>query len=261
MKKNYFTISEFGKLRNININSLRYYEKIGLLTPNYVDPKTNYRYYTAKQLMELDVIHLCIMLGIPLKELKKYNTEKEGIEIRKLLEDGKKIAEERIAETKANLKQIEITLDNIDSLKAYENKNDKYIRKIRERKLVISESFEEIDIHQIEKETRWIHKYAQNNKLYPILPAGMIIEFTKEGKAKHRMFFEITNQEAKGEQIITLPEGDYLCTQTYLKATEDVKEIIKKTYGKQEHSIVIVSNMILEKLSYKEKIAEIQKKI
>jgi len=29
--KNYFTISEFAKLRNININSLRYYEKLGLL--------------------------------------------------------------------------------------------------------------------------------------------------------------------------------------------------------------------------------------
>lgn len=31
--KKYFTISEFAKLRNININSLRYYEKIGVLKP------------------------------------------------------------------------------------------------------------------------------------------------------------------------------------------------------------------------------------
>ena len=31
--KNYYTISEFAKLRDININSLRYYEKLGLLKP------------------------------------------------------------------------------------------------------------------------------------------------------------------------------------------------------------------------------------
>ena len=35
--KNYFTISEFAKLRDININSLRYYEKIGILKPAKID--------------------------------------------------------------------------------------------------------------------------------------------------------------------------------------------------------------------------------
>lgn len=43
--KKYFTISEFAKLRNININSLRYYEKIGVLRPCFVDENTGYRYY------------------------------------------------------------------------------------------------------------------------------------------------------------------------------------------------------------------------
>ena len=49
-----FTISEFAKLRDININSLRYYERIGVLTPAYTDPDTGYRYYTPDQLSILD---------------------------------------------------------------------------------------------------------------------------------------------------------------------------------------------------------------
>lgn len=61
--KHGFTISEFAKLRNININSLRYYEKIGVLTPSYTDPKTGYRYYTPDQLSVLDAI-LCIDLHL-----------------------------------------------------------------------------------------------------------------------------------------------------------------------------------------------------
>ena len=68
----YFTISEFGKLRNVNINSLRYYEKIGILKPDHVDAETGYRYYSPDQLPILDVILLWLDFGMPLKELKSY---------------------------------------------------------------------------------------------------------------------------------------------------------------------------------------------
>ena len=43
----YFTISKFARLRGIDINSLRYYERLGILIPAYTDPHTRYRYYTA----------------------------------------------------------------------------------------------------------------------------------------------------------------------------------------------------------------------
>ena len=76
--KDYFTISEFASLRNININSLRYYEKMGLLVPAHVDPQTRYRYYSARQLVE-----------------KEYQTTSGTIEIRRLLEDGKRAAEKK----------------------------------------------------------------------------------------------------------------------------------------------------------------------
>ena len=67
---NYLKISEFAKLRNVNINSLLYYEKIGVLRPAYVDPHSKYRYYSPEQLIILDTILLAINLGIPLKNLK-----------------------------------------------------------------------------------------------------------------------------------------------------------------------------------------------
>ena len=54
--KNYFLISEFAKLRGININSLRYYEKLGILKPAYIDENTNYRYYSVEQISLLNKI-------------------------------------------------------------------------------------------------------------------------------------------------------------------------------------------------------------
>lgn len=56
--ENHFTIGEFAKLRGININSLLYYEKIGILKSDYIDPKTKYRYYSSSQFSALDLIML-----------------------------------------------------------------------------------------------------------------------------------------------------------------------------------------------------------
>lgn len=36
----YFTISRFARLRGIDINSLRYYERLGILKPAWTDPHT-----------------------------------------------------------------------------------------------------------------------------------------------------------------------------------------------------------------------------
>ena len=78
--KNYFTISEFAKLRNININSLRYYEKLGLLKPAYIDENNGYRYYSAEQVSLLNKIILCIQLGIPLKDMVAFLDEDGNLE-------------------------------------------------------------------------------------------------------------------------------------------------------------------------------------
>ena len=41
-------IGELSKSFQISIDTLRYYDRIGLLKP-YVDPTNNYRYYSAEQ--------------------------------------------------------------------------------------------------------------------------------------------------------------------------------------------------------------------
>ena len=42
--KELFTIGEMAELFQINIRTLRYYDDIGLLCPETVNPETGYRY-------------------------------------------------------------------------------------------------------------------------------------------------------------------------------------------------------------------------
>lgn len=129
--KNHFTISEFAKLRNININSLRYYEKIGLLKPAVIDEHNGYRYYAAEQLSTLDTILLCIDLKIPLKELEKYIGADGLLDGHRLFEDGKQLALQRINEIQMGLSKIEYALQSLADCREYANAKGLYKRLIR----------------------------------------------------------------------------------------------------------------------------------
>lgn len=111
----YFTISEFGKLRNVNINSLRYYEKIGILKPHHVDAQIGYRYYSPDQLPILDVILLCLDFGMPLKKLKSYISDDKCINNSELLEIGRQMAQKCLHKAQIELNKIEYTQRYVQS--------------------------------------------------------------------------------------------------------------------------------------------------
>lgn len=88
----YLPISDFAKLRNVNPKSLRYYERIGALIPAYTDPETGYRYYVLEQLVEMDMILMCLELNIPLRDAEQYRKSDQTLDIRHLLQDGQQKA-------------------------------------------------------------------------------------------------------------------------------------------------------------------------
>lgn len=62
-------IGDFALLTNIPVKTLRYYDDIGLLNPAHID-NSNYRYYGAKQLVELNKIIELKETGFTLNEIK-----------------------------------------------------------------------------------------------------------------------------------------------------------------------------------------------
>lgn len=114
----YFSIGKVAKLKNVSIKSLRYYDSIGILKPAYINTNTNYRYYTEEQLYLLDVIHLCITLGIPLKNIQNY-VKNNSINLQKLLYDSKIIADQRIHDIYSDLEALQNTLSSLSLSDTY----------------------------------------------------------------------------------------------------------------------------------------------
>lgn len=64
-----FKIGEFSKLTQVSVRMLRYYDETGLLKPAKIDTFTNYRFYTAEQIPDLNKILFLRDLGFSVVEI------------------------------------------------------------------------------------------------------------------------------------------------------------------------------------------------
>ena len=66
-----YKIGEFSKLVNVPVKTLRYYYEINLFKPQEIDLFSGYRYYSEKQINDLEVILSLKEVGFSLEEIKK----------------------------------------------------------------------------------------------------------------------------------------------------------------------------------------------
>ncbi|WP_314588114.1 MerR family transcriptional regulator [Paenibacillus terrigena] len=75
-----FKISEFSKISQLSVKTLRYYDQMNLLKPAHIDKFTSYRYYSADQLFELHRILAFKELGFSLEQIRQMMSEHIPIE-------------------------------------------------------------------------------------------------------------------------------------------------------------------------------------
>jgi DNA-binding transcriptional MerR regulator/effector-binding domain-containing protein len=70
--KEIFTVGEFSNLFQVDVQTLRYYDSIGLLVPAYRDSNNGYRHYRFDQVYQLASIRYLRRLGYSLKQIRDY---------------------------------------------------------------------------------------------------------------------------------------------------------------------------------------------
>lgn len=92
-----WTIGEVAKLFEVSTDTLRYYEKIGLLTSKK-NKENSYRYYSYDEIIRMMDILFFRNLELPVKEIKEILTKRDISDIKNLLLDSQDIVEHRIQE-------------------------------------------------------------------------------------------------------------------------------------------------------------------
>ncbi len=110
-----FRIGEFSKIAQVSGRLLRYYDSIGLLTPEHTDPATGYRYYSAHQLPRLNRILALKDLGLSLDQITRLMDDNITPDtLRGMLTMKKAQLEQTLSEELARLRSVEARLLQID---------------------------------------------------------------------------------------------------------------------------------------------------
>ncbi|MBR4551743.1 MAG: MerR family transcriptional regulator [Oscillospiraceae bacterium] len=67
--KEYYSIGETAKLLGVSTQTLRYYDREGILRPETINEETGYRYYSYMQFHKIDRIKYLQSLGLSLEEI------------------------------------------------------------------------------------------------------------------------------------------------------------------------------------------------
>lgn len=258
MLNRYLTISEFAKLRNVSIGSLRYYEKLKILVPARIDPKTKYRYYLPEQISVLDTITLCTLLGIPLKNLKEYIDKNGNLDEKRILESGKKAMQEQISAMQTGVEITQFNLNNMNQNQKYSSRKGIYTRRIEERFFIEAPFYGNWnDLTRKEKAAMDLFHYAQEQDMAPVFPAGILIH-CKTTPVSYSFFVQVLHPSTQDEQVIRIPETDFSCMQIDVTHQTNILDILRENFKTKELNTVIISNMPLHKSSFNSRHSEIQ---
>lgn len=94
-KSQYLTTGELAKLMHVTKNTLFHYDKIGLFSPEIV-LDNEYRYYSIHQIEVLEAIIMLKELGMSLKEIQTFLSDRTPKKLLELFEKEERILTEKI---------------------------------------------------------------------------------------------------------------------------------------------------------------------
>jgi DNA-binding transcriptional MerR regulator len=106
-----FRIGEFSQLARVSRRTLQFYDQQGLLTPEWTDPASGYRYYSARQLARLNRILALKDLGFSLDDIARMlRADITDADIHAMLLAQRAEVERTLQEDLQRLRQIEVRL-------------------------------------------------------------------------------------------------------------------------------------------------------
>lgn len=248
MKNKYLSISELAKLRNTTAETLRYYDRINLLKPEYVSEETGYRYYSIRQYEKLGTILELRKLCMPLEQIAEYINNRNVKKSAEILSEYQHKLDETIESYMALnevLKEKVNFLSQIESL----NVNEVFVREIDDRYMI---SFGE------QSGSKEAHAYAYTKLEWHLKEIAPILATDRVGVYANESILEescdltpaypmILVKEPKKDMkyLKKIPKGKYVCMyysngtlEKYDKSFEIIKAYIN------ENNLKICGNIL-----------------
>ena len=212
------SIGQMAELNHVSEQTLRLYDKEGLLVPRCVDPVTGYRYYHIIQSAKLDLIQNMKIYGMTLRQIRSFLDSNDPSALRALLTEQAASIEERIRQLRRSQSAITRTLDNYRRYEAMPRNGEIFLEYIPERRIFRyscnvnyfdqDESGYEYMLRQMKT-----NLVANNMPLSYFTNIGTIIR--REHLVPDALFsnevFLFVDEDDSSQAMETLPAASYLC--------------------------------------------------
>ncbi|MFA1738202.1 MerR family transcriptional regulator [Lysinibacillus fusiformis] len=212
--KNRFSIGEMAKLHKTTIKTLRYYDEIDLLKPMHTDKNNGYRYYSTEQFEQLNTINYLKELGFSLKEIKGHLDHRDIDDFLHLLEEQKRLTEEKIQELERINRRFQDRIKDIKWAREIKTLGVPFIMEKQERRIV--RLMEKISSeHQLEISLRQLENLSNMNSSIFIGGVGLTVSIrhllNNQFHEYNSIFILVEEEDRQSPLLATLPEGKYAC--------------------------------------------------
>ena len=250
MKNKLLSIGEFSKLTNTHIKSLRYYEKLGILKPQYISPDSGYRYYAFNQFYMLEFIRFAIEMDFPLKNLSPFLEGEQTIDLKNFTEIIKNLAEEKIKNITKGLRYVDFFQNNM-TIRESQPLDIIYSRCIEERHIYaisLTKDFDEISNMEMADIFTAMPYEDELSIEY-----GYLLHHTPKETTRY-VFICVDKPYAN----FHIPAGETYCIQTNGLRINESGDIFKDILPKNSPFIAISTELYSHKFNINEAIHELR---
>lgn len=144
MEQNKRSIGQMARTHHISQQTLRLYDRMGLLVPRYTDPKNRYRYYGVEQMAVLDFIQYGAALGMTLSQVQKLLEEERPELLREQLKTQLHQTRERLTELRLTEGAVLRALADLETCGGAEHGEEPFLEARPERTVLVYTSGAEL---------------------------------------------------------------------------------------------------------------------
>lgn len=244
--KEFYTIGETASMLGVSTDTLRYYDKIGLLKPAKVNKENNYRYYSYTQFHYIDRIKYLQHLGLALEEIAQIiHTGKVDNLLVYLEAERVKIQQEQ-ARVQQKLRDIDWYIQYFTYMDQGKSNELLYKKAYLPKRYILKcpcfrqEPLAAMEVRLARKKSSppYLNLGYKRQYGYVLNPDAL---FHQRFEPKSYFIFFSGKPDIPSAEYDVLPAGEYLCFRSQvLRENWDVEQL-SACFGKSEHPKLVLA--------------------
>lgn len=229
--KNRFTIREAAQMADTTAETLRHYDRIGLVSPHETDPWTGYRYYSEQEIVRLHTIRALRCMDLTLKEIQTLLEYDDLEAIVSFLKQAETRADDKIVQLEqAKAKIIRARSDYEKKLAGRTENGEPALQTFPARWILCSDTMEQPTVDNLwQYHSRFYDQIAPDRQAaYTFADLAGI--YTAGGRSQ---LFALCLRYPDLDGLTLLPAGTYLCAPCSEEDRADLLAQLVETAGEQ----------------------------